>query len=239
MDSELTRPRRVRGVTRRGVAAAAAALVAVVALAGCNPDPTGGARPPSTTASVPAFATSAWPATRESLPSSWRDGCPVSWRDLSFVSVSYWGYDGVRHTGRLVVRDSVVSGVQAVFRRMYDVRFQIRRIHPVDAYGGSDARSMDANNTSAFNCRRVSGSTSWSEHAYGTAIDINPIQNPYVKGSFVDPPAGRSWTNRSSKVPGMIAHGDAVWGAWAYIGWEWGGDWRTLKDYQHFSLSGR
>jgi hypothetical protein len=226
-------------VGRRAPALAAAALVAVVSLAGCNPDPTGGARPPSSTASVPAFATSAWPATRESLPSSWREGCPVSWRDLSFVAVSYWGYDGARHSGRLVVHDSAVVAMQGVFRHLYSVRFQIRRIHPVDAYGASDARSMAANNTSAFNCRYVGGTTTWSQHAYGLAIDINPIQNPYVKGSLVDPPEGRSWTNRSHKVPGMIVRGGHTWNAFAYVGWEWGGDWSSAKDYQHFSHNGR
>jgi hypothetical protein len=209
---------------------------ALVLLAACNPDPTGGARPPS---SGPAFTSGTWSVVREDLPHSWRDGCPVSWQDLSAVNVAYWGYDGKRHTGTLVVHDTVAADVVKVFRRMYDVRFQIRRIHPVDAYQGSDAKSMAANNTSAFNCRKVAGSNSWSEHAYGKAIDINPVQNPYVKGGTVDPPAGRDWTDRSSQVPGMIAHGDAVWGAWAYIGWEWGGDWSSAKDYQHFSLNGR
>jgi hypothetical protein len=231
-------PRRRRPVRGRA-AALTAALLAVVALAGCHPDPTGGARPPAVTASVPAFSTSAWPATQASLPSSWRPGCPVSWQDLSFVSVAYWGYDGARHTGRLVVRDSAVAGIQGVFRHLYSVRFQIRRIHPVDVYGGSDARSMAANNTSAFNCRYVAGTTRWSEHAYGLAIDINPIQNPYVKGTSVDPPEGRPWADRSHKVPGMIVRGGHTWNAFAYIGWEWGGDWRTAKDYQHFSQSGR
>lgn len=209
---------------------------AVLLLAACNPDPTGGARPP---ASGPTFTSGIWPVARADLPHSWREGCPVHWNDLSAVNVAYWGYDGKRHTGTLVVHDSVATNVVKVFRKMYDLRFQVRRIHPVDAYGGSDPRSMAANNTSAFNCRRVAGSSSWSEHAYGKAIDINPVQNPYVKNGTVDPPAGRDWTDRSDQVPGMIAHGDGVWGAWAYIGWEWGGDWSSSKDYQHFSLNGR
>lgn len=214
--------------------------VALVTLAACNPDPTGGARPPAVGATgVPAFSTGSWAVARAEVTKSWRSGCPVSWQDLSNVQVAYWGYDGKRHVGTLVVHDSVVADVQKVFRRLYDVRFQIRRIHPVETYGADDNRSMAANNTSAFNCRKVAGTSTWSEHSYGTAIDINPVQNPYVQGSSVDPPAGRDWTDRSHQVPGMIAHGDPVWGAWAYVGWEWGGDWRTKKDYQHFSLTGR
>ncbi|HEV7722741.1 MAG TPA: M15 family metallopeptidase, partial [Iamia sp.] len=150
---------------------------AVLVLAACNPDPTGGARPPS---SGPVFTSGIWPVARADVASSWREGCPVHWNDLSAVNVAYWGYDGKRHTGNLVVHDSVAADVVKVFRRMYDVRYQIRRIHPVDAYGGSDPKSMAANNTSAFNCRPVAGTSSWSEHAYGQAIDINPVQNPYV-----------------------------------------------------------
>lgn len=214
------------------VLVASAALI----LAACNPDPTGGARPPS---SAPRFGYDIRSATRADLPHSWREGCPVHWRDLSVVNVAYWGYDGKRHAGDVVVHDSVAGAVARAFRYMYDVRFQIRRVHPVDVYGGSDARSMAANNTSAFNCRRVAGTSTWSEHAYGKAIDINPVQNPYVKGSTVDPPAGREWTNRDHQVPGMIANRDHVWHAWYYEGWEWGGDWTTAKDYQHFSLNGR
>jgi hypothetical protein len=216
-------------------------LIALVAgaalvLTACNPDPTGGARPPS---SAPPFTSGIWSVAREDLPHSWRSGCPVSWQDLSTVNVAYWGYDGKRHTGNVVVHDTVAADVADAFRYMYDVRFQIRRVHPVDVYGGSDARSMAANNTSAFNCRKVAGSDTWSEHAYGKAIDINPVQNPYVKGSTVDPPAGKDWTNRADQVPGMIANRDHVWHAWFYEGWEWGGDWTNSKDYQHFSLSGR
>lgn len=169
---------------------------------------------------------------------SWREGCPVHWADLSVVTVAYWGYDGGRHVGNLVVHDSVVADIREVFRSIYVQRFQIRRIHPVDLYGADDDRSMAANNTSAFNCRTVAGTSTWSEHSRGTAIDINPIQNPYVRGWQVDPPAGVDWVDRTSVVPGMIS-GDPVVGAFAAIGWRWGGYWSSAKDYQHFSRSGR
>ncbi|HEX7136158.1 MAG TPA: hypothetical protein VF228_26490, partial [Iamia sp.] len=113
---------------------------AALLLAACNPDPTGGARPPS---SGPAFTSGIWSVGGAAdLPHSWRAGCPVHWNDLSTVNVAYWGYDGKRHTGNLVVHDSVAADVVKVFRRVYEVRFQIRRIHPVDAYQGSDAKSM-------------------------------------------------------------------------------------------------
>jgi hypothetical protein len=99
---------------------------------------------------------------------------------------------------------------------------------------------MAANNTSAFNCRFVSGTARWSEHAYGRAIDINPVQNPYVSSSGrASPPAGAAYVDRSRRAPGMIHAGDAVVRAFAAVGWGWGGSWRGVKDYQHFSASGR
>ena len=111
---------------------------------------------------------------------SWHRGCPVGLADLRLVTATYWGFDGRAHTGRIVVHRDVAADVLAVLRRLYAARFPIRRMVPVDAYGGSDFRSIEADNTSAFNCRYVDGTTRWSEHAYGRAIDLNPIENPYV-----------------------------------------------------------
>jgi hypothetical protein len=219
---------------RRILAVAALALL----VAACNPDPTGGERPPPA-GSGPAYTSSVRAATRDDVRLSWRTGCPVHWNDLSVVTVAYWGYDGARHSGRIVVHDGQAANVRGVFRSIYDQRFQIRRIHPVDTYGADDDRSMANNNTSAFNCRYVKGTTRWSEHSYGWAIDINPIQNPYVKDGTVDPPAGRDWTDRSSVTPGMITPNGVVVKAFANKGWEWGGHWQNSKDYQHLSLTGR
>jgi hypothetical protein len=98
---------------------------------------------------------------------------------------------------------------------------------------------MSANNTSAFNCRTVTGGDSYSEHSYGRAIDINPLVNPYVKGSTVLPPEGSQYADRSLDAPGMIHSGDEVVTAFAARGWVWGGTWSSLKDYQHFSTTGR
>lgn len=202
-------------------------------------DPTTGS-PPAVGAAAPGYTTSTRTVTAAMLGSSWRSGCPVGPADLREVTVAYWGYDGARHTGRLIVHRTVAAGVAGVFKRLYDRRFVIRRIHPVTVFGSDDARSMAANNTSAFNCRRVTGGTGWSEHSYGTAIDINPIQNPYVTASgTVLPAEGRPWTDRTLRVPGMVHANGIVVAAFGDIGWHWGGRWTNPKDYQHLSLTGR
>ncbi len=97
---------------------------------------------------------------------------------------------------------------------------------------------MAANVTSGFNCRSTTGATAFSQHSYGRAIDLNPIQNPYVRGDAVQPPAGRDYVDRSDRRPGMVLANDAVVRAYAAVGWEWGGEYRSLKDYQHFSANG-
>jgi hypothetical protein len=230
-----------------GTTAAMLALLLTVGLAGpaaaANPDPTSG-RPPAagTDTEVDGFDWRIDPVgdgTDFPLAASWRTGCPISREQLRAVTVSYWDFEGVRQNGTLVVRDRTAAQVIRVFSRLYDLRFQIERIQPVDAYGGNDDASMADNNTSAFNCRRVAGSRRWSEHAFGEAIDVNPIQNPYVKGKRVSPPAGRSWLDRRSPTPAMVQRGDATVRAFAVNGFRWGGSWRYSKDYQHFSTSGR
>lgn len=174
------------------------------------------------------------------LGSSWRPGCPVGPAQLRRVRVDYWGYDGKVQRGDLIVASAEAENVATAFGDLHATRFQVRRIHPVQRYGSDDDASMAANNTSAFNCRRVTGGTGWSEHAYGTALDINPIQNPYVTmAGTVLPGAGRPWADRSVKVPGMIHRNGAAHTAFGAVGWEWGGDWTNLKDYQHLSASGR
>jgi len=174
---------------------------------------------------------------------SHRDGCPVSLDDLRHLRMRYVGFDGRERTGDMVTHRDHAEEVTEVFGRLYDARWPIRRMELVDVYRGDDDRSMAANNTSGYNCRRVTGSDSWSEHAYGAAIDINPVQNPYVQVSVVAPPAGQRFAriDRSAggRVPqGVIRSGDVVVRAFARIGWEWGGDWSTARDYQHFSAAG-
>ena len=170
---------------------------------------------------------------------SWHRGCPVALRDLRLLRMPYWGFDGEVHRGRLVVRDRQADRVLKAFARMYDARFPIRRMKLIEAYDGSDSASMRANNTSAFNCRTVPGTSNWSEHAYGRAIDLNPVQNPYVRGDTVQPRAGEAYVDRSDVRKGMIVRAGPVVRAFAAVGWEWGGDWQSAKDYQHFSRTGR
>jgi hypothetical protein len=171
-------------------------------------------------------------------PSSWRPGCPVPLSDLRYVTVTYKGFDGAAHTGELVVAASVASGVVGVFSRLYEVGFPLESVRLVDDFGGDDAASMAADNASAFNCRAITGGTGFSEHSFGTAIDVNPRENPYVRGSVVLPPSGAPFVSRPRR-PGVIHDGDAVVQAFAAIGWSWGGTWSSPVDYQHFSRSGR
>lgn len=180
------------------------------------------------------------PGLRERMTGvSWRPGCPVPLRDLRLLTLSYRGFDGKTRTGRLVVHEHVASDVVGVFRTLYRAGYPIRRMKLIDAYGGSDFDSIEADNTSAFNCRRATGSGSWSQHAFGLAIDLNPIENPYVEGGRVYHDASRRYVDRSLRLPGMIHAGDVVVRAFESISWGWGGSWSgSVKDYQHFSASG-
>jgi hypothetical protein len=197
--------------------------------------------PPATTTTrpPPPFQSSVQTVTAEQLGASWRpEGCPAV-DTLRALDVSHWGYDGAVRTGRIIVHRDHADRIVAVFRDLYAARFPIERMVPIDAYGGDDQASMRANNTSGFNCRTVAGSTTLSQHAYGLAIDVNPLVNPYVKGSTVDPPEGAPYADRSRNDQGMIHANDAVVQAFARQGWAWGGYWTGGKDYQHFSANGR
>jgi len=114
-------------------------------------------------------------------------------------------------------------------------------MRPVDAYHGSDDRSMAADNTSGFNCRAAvaAGPSSWSMHASGEAIDVNTVENPYLESGRVLPPNGRAYADRTRVRPGMAVEGGILVRAFARVGWGWGGRWTASPDYQHFSLNGR
>jgi hypothetical protein len=177
--------------------------------------------------------------TAAELRSSYHDGCPVGPDQLRAIRMSHWGFDGRPHTGTIIVNAAAVDAVIKVFERLYAARFPIRRMEPVDVYGSVDRASMAADNTSGFNCRSVAGSSPprWSAHAYGQAIDLNTIENPYVDGANVQPPAGRAYLDRSLPRPGMAYRGGVVVSAFAAVGWQWGGRWAD-PDYQHFSATG-
>jgi hypothetical protein len=189
---------------------------------------------------VPPFAHTVSPVTKAQLPHSWHLGCPVAPSALRRVRLSYWGFDGLAHMGALILNESAVRDVVVVFRRLYGARFPLRRLRPIDAYGGNDERSLAADNTSAFNCRYVvgPGPRRWSQHAYGLAVDVNPVENPYLEGGRVHPRAGRAYLNRSKVRPGMAVRGGLLVRAVAAVGWQWGGRWRGTPDYQHFSATG-
>ena len=170
---------------------------------------------------------------------TWQDGCPVAIDDLSLLTLAYWGEDNATHQGQIIVHSTQAEAVVRIFNVLYDTHFPLTSMKLMWEFEGSDDASMNANNTSGFNCRRIKNTTKWSNHSYGMAIDINPLWNPWVRGNIVDPPAGKDYVDRSIDKPGVIKSGDAVVTAFAQEGWKWGGYWKNTKDYQHFSANGR
>ena len=189
---------------------------------------------------APPFSHSVSRVTATQLPHSWHSGCPVSPSRLRRVRLTYWGFDGRAHTGALIANQDAVPDLVQVFSRLYAAHFPIRRLRPIDAYGGNDERSLEADNTAAFNCRYVigPGPRRWSVHAYGEAIDINPVENPYLESGRVHPRAGRAYLDRARVRPGMAYRGGVLVRAFAAVGWQWGGRWTGSPDYQHFSSTG-
>lgn len=189
---------------------------------------------------APPFTHSVSRVSAAQLSHSWHPGCPVSPFRLRRLRLTYWGFDGLAHTGALIANADAVSDLTQVFRSLYAARFPIRRLRPIDAYGGNDERSLEADNTSAFNCRYVvgPGPRRWSVHAYGKAVDVNPVENPYLESGRVHPRAGRAFLDRSRARPGMAVRGGVLVREFAAVGWQWGGRWAGSPDYQHFSATG-
>jgi hypothetical protein len=189
---------------------------------------------------VPPFSHSISPVKAADLRHSWHPGCPVAPAALRKLSLRYWGFDRRPHIGALVVNAKAVTPLTRIFSRLYGARFPIRRMRPIDAYGGSDERSLEADNTAAFNCRYAvaSGPKRWSVHAYGLAVDVNPVENPYLLGGRVHPRAGGAYLNRSRYRAGMAVRGGLLVSTFASAGWQWGGRWTGSPDYQHFSATG-
>jgi hypothetical protein len=189
---------------------------------------------------APPFSHSVSRVTAADLPHSWHRGCPLAPASLRRLRLTYWGFDGRAHAGALIVSVKAVGSLTRVFSRLYAASFPIRRLRPIDAYGGSDERSLDADNTAAFNCRYAvaPGPKRWSVHAYGFAVDVNPVENPYVEGGRVHPRAARGYLDRSRYRRGMAVRGGLLVRAFADVGWQWGGRWSGSPDYQHFSATG-
>jgi hypothetical protein len=197
---------------------------------------------PSTPAPTPSalpFSSSTKAVTAADLGASWHAGCPVAPAQLRQISLSYWGFDGLPHTGSIVVNAAVVPAVIKVFATLYAEHFPIRRMEPVSNFGGSDDASMAVDNTSGFNCRNAvaPGPPQWSAHAYGKAIDVNTVENPYLEGGKVLPPQGAAFAKRTPYRAGMAVTGGQLVQAFAAVGWYWGGRWNS-PDYQHFSSTG-
>ncbi|MEX2280359.1 MAG: M15 family metallopeptidase [Acidimicrobiia bacterium] len=171
--------------------------------------------------------------------STWSTGCPVSLDELRYLTVSHWGFDGDHHTGELIVHADHARSIVEVFSRLHDARFPIEQMRVIRADELDLPPTGDGNVTTAFVCRPVVGSTSWSMHAYGLAVDINPFHNPYVKGDLVLPELASYYADRSVARPGMIVEGSVAVGAFDDIGWFWGGRWSTLDDPMHFSANNR
>ena len=210
-----------------------------------------------TTASVPAVTAVADPSTRSRIERldaptkaamvgvTWSPACPVALDDLRRVVVPFIDFDGTRRTGVLFVHRDVSVNVGRIFESLFAAQFPIARIDPIEVFGGDDDASTMADNSSAFNCRPSYGADGkptkrWSQHAYGRAIDVNPVQNPYVlaDGSVLDP-AARPYLDRTSGAPGMAIGKGVLVKTFAFHGWKWGGSWRSTKDYQHFLVTGR
>ena len=209
------------------------ALLALLAGAGA------GAQEPVRTVSEP-IPDAVWAAMQGK---SWHADRPCPGRgELVLLTVPYLDFDGKARTGRLIVASAEGDRIARAFDAIFESgTFRIARMELVDSYGGDDDASMAANNTSAFNCRYVGNSNKLSEHAFGTAIDINPVQNPYVTKAGTYPAEGEAFDEaheRKGDVTGIILAGDAVTKAFRDAGWSWGGNWKTKKDYQHFSLTG-
>jgi hypothetical protein len=171
--------------------------------------------------------------------STWQPACPVTREQLRYVTVSFYGCDGLFHTGELLVNQDAAGGSVEVFRLLHAARFPLEELRITRPDELDAPPTGDGNTNGAFVCRPVTGGSGWSEHAYGLAIDVNSFQNPYVKDDVVLPELASAYLDRANVRPGMILSGDVVVDAFAAIGWEWGGYWNSLKDYQHFSHNNR
>ena len=173
---------------------------------------------------------------------SWHRGCPVPLHELRYLRIRYLGFDARTHQGEMIVHQDVADEVVRIFDRLYAQGYPIRQMRLISDFGGSDWQSIEADNTSAFNCRKATGSKKWSKHAYGKAIDINPIENPYISRSghishkASQPYRKRKHQRRSSpENRALILPHDRIVHLFKMYGWKWGGDWHSVKDYQHFS----
>ena len=175
----------------------------------------------------------------------WHAGCPVQMSQLRLLTVTHWGFDGAAHTGQLVVNRDAAAPLARAFQKLYALHFPIRHLQLDDAYGPAGSQPADGDISGSFECRQAvpspctggSGTGHWSNHAYGLAVDLNPVENPYVGCGATRERSSRPYLDRTRIRPGMVT--PAVVKAFASIGWGWGGSWSgSTKDYMHFSFNG-
>ena len=171
--------------------------------------------------------------------STWEPDCPVARDGLAWLRLTFWGFDARRHTGELLVNAAAAEDLDQVFRRLWEARFPLEQVLIVRSLDEEAPPTGDGNGTGSFVCRATTGGTSFSQHAYGLAIDVNTFQNPYLSDGLVLPERASAYLARDRVRPGMITADGPVVAAFRAIGWSWGGDWTTLSDYQHFSANGR
>ncbi len=171
--------------------------------------------------------------------STWSPDCPVSLDELAYITLTHWGFDGRVHTGELIVNATHAGAIVDVFAQLHEARFPIEEMRVIRIDELDAPPTGDGNVTTSFVCRPTVGSSSWSMHAYGLAIDINPFHNPYLKGDLVLPELASYYLDRDMGLPGMIAEGDTAVRAFDEIGWFWGGRWNSLFDWMHFSANNR
>lgn len=171
--------------------------------------------------------------------STWNSDCPVALTDLRYLRLSFWGFDGFHHQGEMIVSAGSAEAIVEVFAKLHAARFPIEEMRVVTDADLDAEPTGDGNNTSAFVCRRVTNGSVFSQHAFGLAVDINPFQNPYQRGDLVLPELATTYLDRDRQATGMVIEGDVVHTAFSDIGWSWGGSWQSLKDYQHFSSTGK
>lgn len=169
---------------------------------------------------------------------SYKKGCTVPLTELRYLRVLHIGFDGETHQGELICNQAIADDLLDIFRVLYEARYPIERMVLIDEYEADDTRSMEANNSSGFNYREIRNTGKLSNHSFGYAVDINPLYNPCViernGQTTVDPEAGRPYADRSQDFPGKIDRNDLCYQEFIRHGFIWGGDWKSLKDYQHF-----
>jgi len=165
---------------------------------------------------------------------SYKDNCTVPYEDLRILRLAYVDFDGQKRQGEMICNVAVAKELLVIFRELYSAGYAFTDISLVDEYDADDRASMTANNTSCFNYRTVSGSKKLSNHAYGLAVDVNPLLNPYVRGKYFSPANAGDYVDRTRAFTGKIDKNDLCYELFCLFGWQWGGNWSSEKDYQHF-----